>query len=125
MLTYDTASGFALLVIWIVNALVLMIVDRLKIGLRVRSFGYALIAAAVIAILSAAVGHVLGFLGVATPARGLVGFILAMLINAFVLWLAARITPGFRIASYPAAVGAAIILAAIGWFVTWLRVLVF
>ncbi len=117
MLDYAASSGLALLVTWIVNAIILVIVDRLRIGLRVRSFGYALLAAAVIAIIGAAVNHLLGFLGVNVAARGLVGFIVAMLVNAFILWLAAQITPGFKIRSYTAAVGVAIVIAAIGWLI--------
>lgn len=122
MFGYDVQTGLALLITWVLNAVILMIIDRLRIGLRVRSFAYALMAAAVIAILSAAAQYVLAAADITLPASGLIGFIVATLVSAAVLWLAAKITPGFQLRGFGAAILAALTMAALQWLVQWLRI---
>jgi putative membrane protein len=118
--TTTGAITFALIASWIVSAIVLLVVDRLNIGLKVRSFLYALVAAAAIVIVAAVVGWVLGALGVTLATAGILGFVIGIFVNALILWLAAKFTPGFEIANYPAALVVAIVIAAIWWLVTWI-----
>jgi putative membrane protein len=119
------AITFSLIAAWIIDAIVLVIVDRLNIGLKIRSFLYALVAAAAIAIVAAVVIWILGALSITGLSAGLFGFIIGILVNAFIFWLAAKFTPGFEIANYPAAIVVAIVVAAIFWLITWVGSLFF
>jgi len=109
-----------LITIWFVGALALWIVAQIIPGIQVRSFGSALIAAAVIAVVNAVAGPVLKFL--AFPLIFLTLGLFLLVINAFLLKLASIFTPGFEVHGFFSAVIGSIVLTLLNWM---LRQLVF
>ena len=82
-----------LILTWIVSALSLIIITRLDVGVSVRSFDRALVAALVIGLVNAVLGPILGLL--ALPLTILSVGLFALIINALLFWLAAAIVSGF------------------------------
>jgi putative membrane protein len=93
---------------WILSALCLLIVAHLVPGFVVRSFFSALIAAVVIGLVNATLGLLLKVL---TLPLTIVTFgIFLLIINAWMLKVAAFFTPGFYVVGYwPALLGAVIL----------------
>lgn len=89
---------------WILSGVALLIVAYIVPGIQVDSFGAALIAAAVIGIVSATVGVVLKIL--LLPFIIVTLGIVYFLINGFMLKLASAVVPGFRVNGFfPAMIG--------------------
>ena len=89
---------------WILSAVALLIVTQILPGIQVDGFGSALVAAAVIGIVSATVGLILKlvFLPFIILTLGIVYF----LINGLMLKLASEFVPGFRVSGcLPAVLG--------------------
>ncbi|MEI6179549.1 MAG: phage holin family protein [Chloroflexales bacterium] len=82
-----------LILTWIVSAVSLIIITRLDVGVSVRSFDRALVAALVIGLVNAVLGPILGLL--ALPLTILSVGLFALVINALLFWLAAAIVSGF------------------------------
>jgi putative membrane protein len=97
-----------LIVVWFVSALALWIVAQIIPGIRVRDFGSALIAAAVIAVVNAIAGPVLKFF--TFPLILLTLGLFLFVVNALLLKLAAVFTPGFEVHGFWAAVFGSIVL---------------
>ena len=97
-----------LLVNWLVSALALWLVARIIPGIEVRDFGEALIATVVIAIVDAVIGPILRFF--AFPITFLTLGLFSLVINAFLLKLAAIFTPGFRVRGFLNAVLGSLVL---------------
>jgi len=94
---------------WIVNAAVLLLVSRFVSGFNIRSFGSALFAVVIIAIVNATLGL---FLKVMTfPLSLLTLGLFVFVIDAFVLWFSSKLVPGFSITGFMPAFIAALILA--------------
>ena len=92
------------------NALVLLLVAHLIQGIRVTGFGVALIAALVLGLLNALVKPLLFILTL--PLNVLTLGLFTFVINAFILWLAAALVPGFAIDHFfPTAILAAVVMA--------------
>jgi putative membrane protein len=117
-----------LLIEWLLNALALVITAYVVPGFQVDGFGPALIAAVVVGLLNVLFGVLLGLMALpifgaaaATASPGehvytvpaIVGTLLMLLFDAFVLWVAAKFVPGFRIKSFWAAFIGAIVLVLI------------
>ena len=117
-----------LLIEWLLNALALVITAYVVPGFQVDGFGPALIAAVVVGLLNVLFGVLLGLVALpifgaaaATASPGehvysvpaIVGTLLMLLFDAFVLWVAAKFVPGFRIKSFWAAFIGAIVLVLI------------
>ena len=117
-----------LLIEWLLNALALVITAYVVPGFQVDGFGPALIAALVVGLLNVLFGVLLGLVALpifgaaaatATPGEhvysvpAIVGTLLMLLFDAFVLWVAAKFVPGFRIKSFWAAFIGAIVLVLI------------
>jgi putative membrane protein len=81
-----------------VAALALWIVARILDGIEVRNFGDALIATAVIAILDVTVKPILKFF--AYPVTAITLGLFLLVINAFILILASKLAPGFRVRGF-------------------------
>lgn len=106
--------GFILVLV--LNALALLLVARLIKGIRVSSFGVALVSALVLGLLNALVRPVLLILTL--PINFLTLGLFTFVINAFILWLAALLVPGFTIDRFfPTALLAAIVLALINMLI--------
>ena len=112
----------AIIVSWIITAVILLIIDRLNIGIRVGSFGTALLAAVVIAVLNIFLGTILRLL--ALPLNLITLFLLTWLISwfitAIVLYVAAKIVKGFEIKNFGSALIGALIMAILNWGADWL-----
>ena len=117
-----------LLIEWLLNALALVITAYVVPGFQVDGFGPALIAALVVGLLNVLFGVLLGLVALpifgaaaaaASPGEhiysvpAIVGTLLMLLFDAFVLWVAAKLVPGFRIKRFLAAFIGAIVLVLI------------
>jgi putative membrane protein len=103
---------------WLVNAVSLLIVARFVSGFVVRGFVDALIAALIIGLVNATLGTILKVLTFPLTILTL-GFFL-IVVNAAMLKLAARVTPGFEVHGWGAAILGAIVLAIVSSFLHWL-----
>ena len=108
----------SIIVYLVVAAIVLMIVDRLNLGLSVGGFGNAIIAAAVIAIVAGVIGWLLGLLGL-SMGTGFWGAILNLIVAAVVLMFSDRFLKGMSVQGFSGAIIAAIAIAVVGWIVNW------
>ena len=111
------------LIYLVVAAVVLLIVSRLNLGLTVRGFGSAIIAAIVIAVVGAVVFWLLGLLGI-TIAGGWLGAIVAIVVAAVILLLSDKFLPGMSVKGFGGAIIAAIAIGVVGWIVIWLLSLI-
>ncbi|AFZ34488.1 membrane protein of unknown function [Stanieria cyanosphaera PCC 7437] len=85
----------ALLITWLVTAVSLLIISKLRIGVEIDSFGKALLSAVVFGILNALIRPVLAFF--AFPLTIITFGLFALVINAIIFGLAAALVPGFRL----------------------------
>jgi putative membrane protein len=90
-----------LIVHWIVSALLLVLVDHFVAGITIDGFGHALLAALVLGVLNTVVRPLLILLTL--PITILTLGLFLFVVNALVFALAAELVPGFRIASFDAA----------------------
>ena len=97
-----------IIVSWLLGALALWIVAQIIPGIQVASFGDAMIATVIIAIVNAIVGPVLKFL--ALPFIILTLGLFLLVVNALLLKLASVFTPGFRVHGFLSAVAGSLIL---------------
>ena len=103
----------------LISALVIWIVSRLNLGLTVRGYGAAIIAALVIAVVGGVVLWLLGLLGI-TIGGGLLGAIVLLIIAAVVLMLSDKFVPGMEVKGFSGAIIAAIAIAVVSWIISWL-----
>jgi putative membrane protein len=103
----------------LISALVLWIVSKLNLGLNVKSFGSAIIAAIVIAVVAAIVTWLLGLLGL-TVGGGIIGWIILLIIAAVVLLLSDKFLPGMEVKGFTGAIIAAIGIAVVSWIISWI-----
>lgn len=96
-----------LILIWILNAVALLVVAYILPGITVASFGSALIAALVLGLLNTLVKPVLIFLTLPITVVTLGLFLLVL--NALVFWFAGSILKGFQVNGFWWAVAGAII----------------
>jgi len=96
-----------LLLVWILNALALLIVAYLLPGIQVASFGYALAAALVLGLVNTFVKPLLVLLTLPITLVTLGLFLLV--VNVLMFWLAGSILKGFQVQGFWwAAVGAVV-----------------
>ena len=101
----------SLLLKWVVGALALLAVTYIVPGFRVVSLPSALVAVLVIGFLNMTLGLLLKV--VTFPFAILTLGLLFLVINALMLILASKITPGLQIASFGAAFVGAVVLAVV------------
>ncbi len=109
-----------LLLVWILNAVALLIVAYLLPGITVASFGAALIAALVLGLLNTLVKPVLVLLTLPITVITLGLFLLVL--NALVFWFAGSILKGFQVAGFWWALGGAIVYSLISGLLSRLLV---
>lgn len=85
----------SVIVTWLVMAVSLLIISRLNVGIGVADVGKALIAALVIGFINALLGPLLQTGGGFSIANLSSLSLVSLLVNALLLWLAAKIVPGF------------------------------
>lgn len=102
----------SLVISWLVNAAALWVATRLVPGIDVESGGTLLLAALVIGLVNAVVKPILVFLTLPITIVTLGLFYLVL--NGLLLWLAAALTPGFRLAGLLPAVLGALVISVVG-----------
>lgn len=105
------ASGMRLLVEWLLNAVALIITAYVVPDFEVEGFGSALIASLVVGLLNVTLGWLLTF--ATFPLVWLLPRVMMLLIDAVILYLAAKMVPGFRIKTFLAALIGALVLVLI------------
>jgi len=100
-----------LILVWILNAVALLVVAYILPGISVASFGSALIAALVLGLLNMLVKPVLILLTLPITIVTLGLFLIVL--NALLFWLAGTILRGFQVSGFWWAVGGAILYSII------------
>jgi len=101
----------------IVCGLVIWTVSSLNLGLAVRGFVTAYIAAIVITIIGVAIRFVLTTMGV--PALGgIIGFVERLIVSVVVLMLADKMLPGLTVRGFKGAIVAALAISVINWILS-------
>ncbi len=97
---------------WLLSALALLTVTYVYSGVQVGSFGWALLAAALIGLLNAVVRPVLVVLTlpVTVVTLGLFLFV----INALLFWAASSVLPGFNVGGFVAALIVSLLYSLLG-----------
>ena len=104
------------LIHWLLSAVALLIVANVIPGITVESFGSALIAAAVIGLVSATLGILLKL--ILLPFIVLTLGVVYFLINGMMLMVASALVPGFRIHGQMAATLGSILLTIVDYVLT-------
>jgi putative membrane protein len=97
----------------LVNTAAILLAAHLVPGLAVRNFTTALVAGLVLGLINAIVRPVLVILTFPITLITLGLFLLVL--NAFCLWLASTLVPGFHVQGFWAAVLGAVIISAVSW----------
>lgn len=100
-----------LLLRWILSAVALLVVAWLVPGFEIRSFGSALVAVIVIGLVNATLGLLLKIF--TFPLTLLTLGLFWWIINAFMIWFASSLVPGFYISGFFSALVGAIVLAVV------------
>jgi putative membrane protein len=115
-----------LVVSWVIAAVVLIIVDRLNIGLKVGGFGSALVAALVIAMFTLVTIPIVRWLQM--PFEGmqlnLIAWLIGWVFAAVLLYIISKLLRGFEIINFPAALVVALVLGILAWVGDWVKTLV-
>ena len=106
------------LVYLVVSAVVILIVGKLNLGLTVKSFGSAVLAAIVIALVAGLVVWGLGLFGI-TLTGGWLAAIVNLIVAALVLMIADKFLSGMEVHDFMGAIIAALAIGVVGWAVTW------
>ena len=102
---------------WLVTTLSLLIITRLPLGITIKDASTACVAALVLGLLNALLGPILRFL--AFPITLLTLGLFAIIINAFLLWLASRLVDGFRVDGALSAILGALVLGILNAIIFW------
>jgi putative membrane protein len=100
----------------LINTAAILLAAYVVPGLAVRDLTTALIAGLVLGLINAIVRPVLVILTFPITLVTLGLFLLVL--NAFCLWLASRLVPGFEVQGFWAAVLGALIISAVSWLVS-------
>jgi len=121
--TMNTSGGILISIIinMLVFAVVIYVVAKLNLGLSVRSFGTAFIAAIVISVVAAFINWLLGVLGIKISLSGsLLNIIIYLIVTAIILLISDRLLTGFAVNGFVGAVIATIAIAIVSWLVSLL-----
>ena len=105
-----------LLLVWILNAVALLVVAYVLPGIVVASFGSAMLAALVLGLINSLVKPVLILLTLPITVVTLGLFLLVL--NALMFWMAGAILKGFQVNGFWWAVGGAILYSLISGFLS-------
>ena len=102
-----------LLLLWILNAVALLVVTWLLPTIQVSGFTTALVAALVLGFINTLVRPVLALLTL--PITVLTLGIFYLVLNGFLFWLASALLPGFQVQGFVSAMGGALLYGVIAW----------
>ena len=98
----------------VVGGFVIKIVSSLNLGLWVKGFVTAFMAAIVINVVAIAIGYVLAAMGVPNPG-GIVGFVARLIVAAVLLMIADKLLSGLTVHNFKGAIIAALAISVISW----------
>ena len=101
-----------------VAAVVLLIVDKLNVGLKVGGLVNAMVAALAISVSGSIVMWLLGLFSF-TIGGGFLGAIVFLIVAAVVLMLAAKLMPGLEVSGFGGAAISAIAIGVVYWLLEW------
>ena len=101
-----------------VAAVVLLIVDKLNVGLKVGGLVNAMVSALAISVSGSIVMWVLGLFSF-TIGGGVLGAIVFLIVAAVVLMLAAKLMPGLEVSGFGGAAISAIAIGVVYWLLEW------
>jgi len=107
-----------LAVVWLMNAVALMIVAYLMRGVEVVDFSAALIAAAVLGVVNTLIRPVLALLTLPITVLTLGFFYL--LLNGFLFWMVGKLLGGFEVTGFWSAVLGGLLYGVIAWLLAYL-----
>ena len=102
-----------LLLVWLVNAVALIVLPYLMSSIQVDSFAAALIAALVLGLINTFIRPLLVLLTL--PATVLTLGLFIFVINGLLFWFVGSFVQGFHVAGFWSAVGGAILYSIISW----------
>jgi len=102
-----------LLIVWLINAVSLFVLPYILTSIQVRSFGAAMIAAAVLALVNTLIRPILVILTLPVTLLTLGLFI--FVINALLFLFVGNLLSGFRVDSFGAALIGSILYSVISW----------
>jgi putative membrane protein len=105
----------SIIINWIVSALVVLASAYILPGVKVDSFGSALVLVVVLGLINALLKPILVVLTL--PVNIITLGLFTLVINGVLVLLAAKIVPGFQVRSFGWAVLFSIVLACVNWFV--------
>jgi len=105
-----------LLITWLITALSLYLISRLRFGIEIENAGTALVAALVLGLLNAFVRPVLAFLSL--PITILTLGLFALVLNALMLMLMAALVKGVKVQGFFGALFASILLSILTWIIS-------
>ncbi len=103
-----------IILIWLINALTLIVISRILPGFHFASFYNALITALVLGLVNAVIRPIVIILTL--PINILTLGIFTLVINALMLWIVQSVVKGFTIDTFSTAIWAALIL----WIISWI-----
>ncbi len=101
-----------IIIIWLITAIGLLIASLILPGIRIKSTATLLKAALVLGLINAFIRPLLWFFTL--PLTVLTFGLFALVINAFTIWITARLVRDFKVRSFGSAILAAIIMAILG-----------
>ena len=104
---------------FLLAALIIYAVGRLGLGLEVDSFGSAIIAALVIAVVTWLIVWLLSIFGIHLGGTGLWAAIISLVVSAIVLMVSDKFVSGMRVKGFTGALIAAAAIAVGHYLVTW------
>jgi putative membrane protein len=105
-------------------ALVLIVVSRLNLGLTVENFSSAIIAAAIIAVVTGVLAWIFSLLGITLGGSGLIAALLGIVFSAIVLMISDKFLPGMKVSGFGGAIIAAVAIGVVGWLLNWVLSLI-
>jgi putative membrane protein len=107
-----------LLLVWILNAIALLVVAYLYPGVQIQDWKAAAVAALVLGLVNTLVKPILVILTLPVTIVTLGLFLLVL--NALLFWGVASMVPGFHVSGFWAALLGAILYSIIGWLLSML-----
>ncbi len=109
-----------LLILWLINTIALFALPHLLDSVQVDSFSTALLAALLLGLVNTLIRPILILLTL--PVTFLTLGLFIFVINGLMFWAVADLVQGFRVASFGAAIVAAIVYSMISWLLSALLI---
>ncbi len=105
-----------LLLVWLINALALLIITHLVPSIQISGFGTALLVAVVLGLLNASLRWVLIILTL--PVNILTLGLFTFVINALMFWLCAAMLKGFEVSGFWSAFVGSLLYSFVSWLLS-------